>query len=117
MMDSYVFMAGEFARSHRGAEDGRAAISFLRIQLVPENTPQTLHEMSEFLLHPGNVRSIPQVQGAVKLAKEIGKSDPEFINRLPAVVLNNLKLAPHYAPRHVNSHLLHFRSTLLTADL
>jgi enterobactin synthetase component F len=117
MIDSYVFTSGEFARSHTEADDVRAALSFLDIHLVPENTPQTLHEMSEFLLHPGNVRSIPQVQGAVKLAKEIGKSDPEFINRLPAVVLNNLKLARHYAPRHVNSDLLYFRATEITGDL
>jgi enterobactin synthetase component F len=117
MIDSYVFTSGEFARSRTEADDVRAALSFLDIHLVPEKRPQTLHTMNEFLLHSGNVRSIPQVQGAVKLAREIGKGDPEFINRLSAVMLNNLKLARDYTPRHVNSELLYFRATETTGDL
>src|SRR5260370_3489993 len=68
MIDSHVFASGEFTRSHTEADEVRAALSFLGVHLVPENIPQTLLKMSEFLLNPGNVRSIPQVQGAVKLA-------------------------------------------------
>jgi enterobactin synthetase component F len=117
MIDTYVFTSGEFAPSRTEAEEVQAALSFLDIHLLPENTPQTLQELNEFLLHPGNARSIPQVQGAVKLAKEIGKNDPEFIRRLSAVMLNNLKLARQYVPHHVNSDLLFFHATEITGDL
>jgi enterobactin synthetase component F len=92
-------------------------LSFMNIHLLPENTPQTLRGLNDFLLHPGNTRSIPQVQGAAKLAKEIGKSDPEFIHRLSAVILNNLKLARQYVPRKVNSDVLYFHATEITGDL
>jgi enterobactin synthetase component F len=117
MIDSYVFTSAEFAPSRTEADEVRAALSFLDIHLAHENTPQTLQELNEFLLHPGNARSIPQVQGAMKLAKEIGKSDPEFISRLSAVMLNNLKVARQYVPDKVDSDLLYFQATETTGDL
>ena len=117
LIDSYVFTPGEFGRSRTEAEEVQAALSFLNIHLLPENTPQTLRELNHFLLHPGNARSIPQVQGAIKIAKEIGKSDPEFIHRLSAVMLNNLKLARQYVPQRVNSDVLYFHATEITGDL
>jgi enterobactin synthetase component F len=117
LIDSYVFTAVERVRSRTEAEEVQAALSFLNIHLLPEHTPQTLRELHNFLLHPGNARSIPQVQGAIKLAREIGKSDPEFIHRLSAVMLNNLKLARQYAPQRVNSDVLYFHATEITGDL
>jgi enterobactin synthetase component F len=87
------------------------------IHLVHEDTPQTLQGLGKFLLHPDNARSIPQAQATRKLAKEIGKSDPEFIDRLPAVMLNNLKLARQYVPRKVEVDLLYFHATEMTGDL
>jgi enterobactin synthetase component F len=87
------------------------------IRLAHENTPQTLQELGEFLLHPDNVRSIPQAQGTRKLANQIEKSDPEFIKRLSGVMLNNLKLARQYVPRKVDFDLLYFHATEITGDL
>jgi L-serine---[L-seryl-carrier protein] ligase len=117
MIDSYLFKSGESARLRTEADEVRAALSFLNIHLAGENTPQTLQELNEFLLQPGNARSIPQIQGAIKLALEIQKSDPEFINRLPAVMLNNLKLARQYIPHKVDVDLLYFHATQITGDL
>jgi enterobactin synthetase component F len=51
------------------------------------------------------------------VAKEIGKSDPEFIHRLSAVMLNNLNVARQYVPRKVNSDVLYFHATEITGDL
>jgi enterobactin synthetase component F len=117
MIDSHVFTSGEFAGSRTEADEVRAVLSFMDIRLAHENTPQTLQELGEFLLHPDNVRSIPQAQGTRKLANEIEKSDPEFIKRLSGVMLNNLKLARQYVPRKVNFDLLYFHATEITGDL
>jgi enterobactin synthetase component F len=117
MIDSYVFTSGEFARSRPEADEVGAALRFLDIHLTRENTPQTLQELGEVLLHPDTARSIPQAQGVVKLAEEIGKNDPEFIDRLSAVMLNNLKLARQYVPRKVDVDLLYFHATEMTGDL
>jgi enterobactin synthetase component F len=53
----------------------------------------------------------------MKLAMEFGKSDPQFIQRLSAVMLNNLKLARRYVPRRVECDLLYFQATEMTANL
>ena len=96
----------------------QAALSFLDIHLSPENMPGTWRELGEFLLHPGNARvDLHRCRDAMKLAKEIGKSDPDFIHRLSAVMLNNLKLARQYVPRKVNLDLLYFHATEITGDL
>jgi enterobactin synthetase component F len=122
MIDSYMFTSGELARSSTESDEAEAALGFLDIDLshshlTHENTPQTLQELGEVLLHPDNARSIPQVQGAIKLAQEIGKGDPEFMDRLPAVMLNNLKLARQHVPRKVDIDLLYFHATEMTGDL
>ena len=75
MIDSYVFTSGEFARSRTEADEVGAALRFLDIHLTRENTPQTLQELGEVLLHPDNARSIPQAQGAIELAgRKSGKA-------------------------------------------
>jgi len=117
MIDTYVFTSAEFARSCTEADEVGAALNFLDIRLAAEDTPQTLHQLNEFLLHRGSTRSIPQIQGAVKLAREIEKSDPEFISRLSAVILNNLRVARRYVPRNVDCDLLYFHATEMTGDL
>jgi enterobactin synthetase component F len=117
MIDSFVFTSGEFARSLTEADEVGAALRFLDVHLTRENTPQTLQELGEVLLHPANARSIPQAQGAIKLAEEIGKSDPGFSHRLSAVMLNNLKLARRYVPPKVNVDLLYFQAMEMTGDL
>jgi enterobactin synthetase component F len=117
MIDSYVFTSGEVARSLTEADEVGAALRFLDIHLTRENTPETLQELGEVLLHPDTARSIPQAQGVIKLAEEIGKRDPEFIDRLSAVILNNLKLARQYVPRKVDVDLLYFHATEMTGDL
>jgi enterobactin synthetase component F len=117
MIDSYVFMSGESARSRTEAEEVAAALRFLDIHLARENTPKTLRELSEFLLHSESASVIPQVQGTLKVAKEIAKSDPEFVHRMSAVILNNLKLARRYVARKVDVDLLYFQATEITGDL
>jgi enterobactin synthetase component F len=117
MIDSYLFISGEFTQSLTEADEVEAALRFLDIHLTHENMPRTLQELNGFLLHPDNARSIPQAQGTLKLAKEIGKSDPDFINRMSAVMLNNLKVARQYLARKVDVDLLYFHATHMTGDL
>jgi enterobactin synthetase component F len=117
MIDTYVFTSAEFARSCTEADEVGAALSFLDIHLAAEDTPQTLHQLNEFLLHRSSTRSIPQIQGAVKLAREIEKSDPDFMSRLSTVILNNLRVARRYVPRNVDCDLLYFHATEITGDL
>jgi enterobactin synthetase component F len=117
MIDSYLFTPGQYARSRTEADDVAAALRFLDIQFAHENTPQTLLELNQALLHPDNARSIPQAQGTLKLAREIEKSDPDFINRMSAVMLNNLKVARQYVARKVDVDLLYFHATQMTGDL
>jgi enterobactin synthetase component F len=117
MIDSYLFTSGEFAKSHTEADEVSVALRFLDIQFAREKTPQTLQALNEALLHPENARSIPQVQGTLKLAKEIEKSDPDFISRMSAVMLNNLKVARQYVAGKVDVDLLYFQATEVTGDL
>ncbi|HXJ38359.1 MAG TPA: amino acid adenylation domain-containing protein [Bryobacteraceae bacterium] len=117
MIDSHVFMSGESAQALTEAEEVAAALRFLDIHLPHENMPRTLQELNDFLLHPDNAGSIPQAQGTVRLAKEIGKSDPDFISRMSAVMLNNLKVARQYVARKVDVDLLYFHATEMTGDL
>jgi enterobactin synthetase component F len=117
MIDTYVFTPAEFASSCTEADEVGAALSFLDIRLTAEDTPQTLQELNEFLLHRSSARPIPQVQAAVKLAREIAKSDPEFMSRLSAVILNNLRVARRYIPRKVDCDLLYFHAMEMTGDL
>jgi enterobactin synthetase component F len=117
MIDSYLFTSGEFAESRTEADEVTAALRFLDIQFADENTPQTLQALNEALLSTENAHPIPQVQGTLKLAKEIEKSDPDFINRMSAVTLNNLKLARQYVAQKVDVDLLYFQATQVTGDL
>jgi enterobactin synthetase component F len=117
MLDSSLFTSGEFSRPCTEADEVRVALSFLDIHLVLENTPQTLKQLGEFLLHPDNAHSIPQTQGIMKLAREIKKSNPEFNKHLSAVMFNNLKLARQYVPRKVDLDLLYFHATEFTGDV
>jgi enterobactin synthetase component F len=94
-----------------------AALRFLDIRLMAGDMPRTLRELNEFLLHRDCAQSIPQVQGAVKVAREIGKADPEFMNRLSSVILNNLRVAQQYLPRKVDCDLLYFHAIEMTGNL
>lgn len=118
MIDSSLFLSEEFARPLTEQEEVHAALSFLDIHLDQESTPQTLKELGEFLLHPDNARFIPLAQqGVIKVAKQITKSNPEFIRHLCAVMLNNLKLARQHVPRKVDLDLLYFHATYITGDV
>ncbi|HYZ84471.1 MAG TPA: amino acid adenylation domain-containing protein [Bryobacteraceae bacterium] len=117
MIDSYVFLSAESTRPSTPADDVGTALRFLDIHLTRDNTPQTLQELGGVLLNPESTHSVPQAQAAIKLAAEIGKSDPEFIDRLSAVMLNNLELARRYVPRKVDVDLLYFHATEMTGDL
>jgi enterobactin synthetase component F len=117
MIDTYVFTSGGSARSSTAVNEVGAALAFLDIRLAAQDTPQTLQGLNEFLLHCSSGESIPQIQGALKLAREIEKSDPEFMSRLSAVIHNNLRVARRYVPRKVDCDLLYFHATETTGDL
>ena len=117
MIDSHLFITGEFARSLTAEEEVRAALSFLEIQLDESEMPRTLEEMGKLLLHPENGRSSPLTQGIAKLAKEMTKSSPKFILDLTAVMLNNLKLARQYEPRKVDIDLVYFAAKEITGNV
>ena len=102
MIDTYVFTPAEVARQCTEEEEVTAALRFLDIHLAAEETPRTLRELNELLLDRASARSIPQIQAAITLAREIGKGDPGFANRLSAVILNNLRVARQYVPRKVD---------------
>jgi enterobactin synthetase component F len=117
MIDSFLFRPGDMARPRSEADEVRAVLSFLDIDLGQENTPQTLKQLGEFLLNPENVRSFPIAQGAARLVKEIEKRHPAFLEHLSAVMLNNVKLARQFVPRRVNLDLLYFHATEMTGNL
>jgi enterobactin synthetase component F len=117
MIDSSLFTPGEMARPLTEMDEVRAALSFLDIRIAQQNTPQSLKELGEFLLQPDNAHSIPQLRGIMTMAKEVLKSDPEFIEHLSAVLFNNLKLARKYEPRKVDLNLLYFHATSITGDV
>jgi enterobactin synthetase component F len=117
MIDSHLFISAESARFCTEAEGVAAALRFLDIHLAAEDMPRTLQELNEWLLHSGSARSIPQVQGAIALSRELGKRDPDFMHRLSAVILNNLRVARKFVPRKVDCDLLYFHATEMTGDL
>jgi enterobactin synthetase component F len=117
MIDSYLFLSGELARSRTEREDVVAALRFLNIDLPHDRSPQTLPELSDFLLHSGSEPAVPQAQGTLRLATEIGRRDPDFVHRMSAVMANNLKVAREYVARKVDVDLLYFHATEMTGDL
>ena len=117
MIDSYIFTLGRSARWSTEADEVEAALTFLDIRLAAEDAPQTLEELNEFLLQRSSAQSIPQIQGAITLAREVEKSDPEFMSRLSAVILNNLSVARRYVPRKMDCDLLYFHATEMTGNL
>jgi enterobactin synthetase component F len=117
MIDSSLFIARNVVSPLSGAEEVRAALSFLNIQLSEEHTAKSLKELGEFLFQPDNARLIPQVQGIMKVAKQVAKSKPEFVNHLLEVMLNNLKVARQYSPRTIDTDLLYFHASQVTGNL
>jgi enterobactin synthetase component F len=117
MIDSFLFIPGDLARPRAEADEVRAVLGFLDIDLGHESTPQTLEQLSEFLLDPENVRSFPIAQGAARLVKEIEKTNPAFLQHLSAVMLNNVKLARRFVPRKANLDLLYFHAKKMTGNL
>ncbi|WP_213806669.1 non-ribosomal peptide synthetase [Granulicella sp. dw_53] len=117
MIDSYLFASEENDRPPTGADEVKMALSFLGIDLVHENIPATLKELGEFLLRHDNARSIPQLEGVMRLSQEIIKSHPEFIKHLAAVMFNNLKLARQHVPCKIDVDVLYFSATEVTGDL
>ena len=117
MIDTYLFTPAQSARKCTEAEEVEAALRFLDVHLAAEDTPRTLRELNEFFLYRSSAGSIPQVDAAVKLAREMGKSDPEFMHRFSTVILNNLRVARQYVPRAVDCDLLYFHATEMTGDL
>jgi enterobactin synthetase component F len=117
MIDSALFTPDNFARPRTEVEEVRAALGFLDVDLVQDNTPQTLKSLGEFLLRSENMPLVPVAQGAMRLAKQMEKSNPAFIKQLSDVMLNNLRLARQYVPRKVNVDLLYFHATEMTGDV
>jgi enterobactin synthetase component F len=117
MIDTFIFPPPESARQCSEAEEVEAALRFLDIRLTTDDMPRTLRELNEILLHRDCAQSTPQVQAAIKVVREIGKTDPEFMNRLSAVILNNLKAARQYRPRTVDCDLLFFHAAEMTGNL
>jgi enterobactin synthetase component F len=117
MIDSYLFRSRESARPRTEEEEVKTALSFLGIDLIPENIPGRLEELGEFLLDSDNAHVISMARGLMTLSKEIMKSDPRFIKNLTAVMFNNLKLARQYVPRKVNLDLLYFHAVETMGDL
>ena len=101
------------------AADGRTAVELAR-DLHPDLVIMDIKMPTE---NPDD--EIDGLEAASILAKEqvspvllmTAYSDPEFIDRLPAVMLNNLKLARRYVPRKVDVDLLYFHATKMTGDL
>jgi enterobactin synthetase component F len=117
MIDTFVFTPAEAARQCTEKEEVTAALRFLDIHFTAQETPRSLRELNEWLLQGSGGRSIPQVHAAITLAREIGKGDPGFANRLSVVILNNLRVARQYVPRKVDCDLLYFHAAEMTGDL
>ena len=103
MIDSYLFMGGEFAGPRSEAEEVRAVMSFLNTHPLDENTPQTLKELAAILVQTYDPHSIP-------LFQEIIRGNPQFIDHLCAVMINHLALARQYVPGKIDVDLLYFQA-------
>ncbi|MGH7057147.1 MAG: amino acid adenylation domain-containing protein, partial [Acetobacteraceae bacterium] len=109
MIDSYLFGPG--ARFATEADEVSAALRFLHLPIARENRPRTLRELHKALLRSDAAIAMPQARGAITLAGEIG------IDRLAAVISNNLQLARAYRPRRVDVPLLYFHATRTAGNL
>lgn len=109
MIDSYLFGPG--ARLATEADEVSAALRFLNLPIARENRPRTLRELHKALLRSDAAIAMPQARGAITLAGEIG------IDRLAAVISNNLRLAREYRPRRVDVPVLYFHATRTAGNL
>jgi L-serine---[L-seryl-carrier protein] ligase len=117
MIDSLLFTSADAKRLPTEAEEVRAALNFLNVDLPHESMPRTLMQLNGFLLNADNVRSIPAAQAAAKLVKVIGKENPAFLEQLSAVMLNNVRLARQFMPRKVGVDVLYFHATEMRGNL
>ncbi len=118
MIDSFLFLPSEFGRPLTEAEEVKAALTFMNVHLDEDQAQRTLKELGEFLLHPDNAHSVPLAhQGMMKVTQMVMKNDPEFLENLTAVMLNNLKLARQYRPHNTTANLLYFHATEMLGDL
>ncbi|HZU09237.1 MAG TPA: amino acid adenylation domain-containing protein [Pseudacidobacterium sp.] len=118
MIDSFLFLPDELSRPLTESDEVKAALSFMNIHFDEEKTQRTLRELGEFLLSPDQGHPVPLAyQGMMRMRQMVMKNNPEFLENLTAVMLNNLKLARQYRPSRVGSGLLYFRATEMTGKV
>lgn len=117
LIDTFVFITGPASRVGNEAEEVRAALAFLDIEISGENAPRNLKELAVYLMHPDHARSIPLARGAASIAHEMEKVYPGFVEHLCAVLLNNIRLAQRYVPQRLDVDLVYFRATEVKGNL
>lgn len=103
MIDSYLFTAREHMSPLTEADEVRAVLKFLDVQLAEDRMPASIPALSETLKQIYSGRDIP-------VAREIMKQNPQFMQHAFAVMLNNMQLARRHVPGRVNQNLLYFHA-------
>jgi enterobactin synthetase component F len=117
MIDTLLFTAVDRVGVRTEADEVRAALAFLDIVLPHESMPRTLHQLNRFLLEAGEAGATSVAYGAARLVREIGKTNPRFLEQLSAVMLNNVAVARQFVPRKLAVNLLYFQAMKVSGDL
>jgi enterobactin synthetase component F len=115
LLDAYPFVVDDASSVMDPAHEIRAILRFLGFHQHAEHPPADLPALIELLCKEYGVFDMPFV-------REISRNDPQLIERVAAVTLNNLQLARRHVPRRIDADVLFFRAALkedvdLTAQL
>jgi enterobactin synthetase component F len=105
LLDAYPFVV-DGAKSFNDPEhEIKAILRFLGFHRHAEHPPTDLAALTDLLCREYGVFSMPLVQ-------EISRNDPQLIERVSAITLNNLRLARKHVPRSIDADMMFFRAAL-----
>ncbi len=115
LLDAYPFVVDDTSSAIDPTHEIRAILRFLGFHQHAEHPPADLPALTALLCKEYGVFDMPFV-------REISRNDPQLIERVSNVTLNNLMLARRHVPRRIDADVLFFRAALkedvdLTAQL
>ncbi|GFZ95388.1 non-ribosomal peptide synthetase [Dyella caseinilytica] len=106
LLDAYPFVVDSASSNAGEAEEIKAILRFLGFHHhAAENPPTHLAALTDLLCKEYGVFNMPLVQ-------EITRNDPQLIEHVSAVTLNNLLLARKHAPQRIDADVMFFHAAI-----
>ncbi|GGA35435.1 non-ribosomal peptide synthetase [Dyella nitratireducens] len=103
LLDAYPFVVDGTPSHADSREEIRAILRFLGFHRHAEHPPADLAALTDLLCREYGVFTMPLVQ-------EISRHNPQLVEHVSAVTLNNLRLARKHVPRQIDADVMFFRA-------